>query len=329
MKYFGKSDKIMVTPQNKRVGGQRNVIKMMWLSAIFSLCFAFFLSSYSFAQSSNSLHSSSAMLRETIERLVLLQSLKTTIRMDVYMDGEEYATQGKYVEEGFAASTNELPHSRFRLDLNFPLSSSGSFSEGLNKMTVLCDGNYVWHYTSIEETNQFHMIRIEQVLAAIKKSKKKPYYSSVGGIAGLGGLGGMLQSINENYVLTTEPEDFLLRGKASLKVWKLVGSMNSELRKELESQLGRKEEETSFSSHLPTDIELYLGQDDLFPYRIHYYNVPDPKRPQRRTLVTQLVFCDVIFNDGTIPDYLFTTFEKNGGSAPVDVTGNFIKSLGL
>ncbi|MDR3109968.1 MAG: hypothetical protein LBU65_09845 [Planctomycetaceae bacterium] len=285
----------------------------------------------SFAQNREAANESVPIISATMSKLRSHESLKANIRMDITLDGEEYATQGKYVEEeATITSGDDLSRSRFRLDLNFPLSSSESLGKGLNKMTVICDKEIVWQYISIENNTWLNKIDINKVLDAIKKSPKKSKFSTVGGITGLGGLGGLVRSIRDNYVFTNEPVDFLLKGKTPLKVWKISGTMQPDLRGRLETELGKTKEQTIFPSHLPTDVEIYVGQDDDFPYRVHYYNTPDPNHPQTRTSITQLVFFDVLINDGTIPSYLFkSSFDQNNTSGQNDITDDFIKSLGL
>ncbi|HBT76628.1 MAG TPA: hypothetical protein DEB39_06810 [Planctomycetaceae bacterium] len=285
-----------------------------------------------FSQSENFSGNSDAMFSEAIERIVKLHSMKANIRMNVFIDDDEFTAQGKCLEKALVAAPNDIIRSKFRLDLTFPLSSNAGSADVVNKMIVLCNSeqNRVWHYTSIENTTTQNWINIESVVNAVKRSKKQHHIRSVGGMPGLGGMAGMLRGIKNGYDFTDPPEDSLLKGKTPLKIWKLKGRLGDrELKRLLDLLAWKEDRNTPYPSHLPVEVEIYLGKDDLFPYRIHYYNLPK-KESKQRTPVMQLVFCDVLLNDSTeIPDYLFSTFGEKGGDTGSDITAQYIRSLGL
>ena len=79
--------------------------------------------------------------------------------------------------------------------------------------------------------------------------------------------------------------------------------------------------------HLPNQVLLLLGEDDLFPYRIEYRRTvdPDAASPSSRPVVTMQLF--EVVTDAPIPPH---RFHYNPGEMEYeDETEQFLKSLGV
>lgn len=272
----------------------------------------------------------SSLLESAVQRIRNLKSIKSNILMNVFMDDQEYIARGEYLEKMFTHKPGEMALSKFRLELKFPLSanSSGNVS---NHMIVVCkDNSRVWHYSSIENRKVQNWIDIRRVLDAAKASKKPHQLSALGGMPGLGGLEGMLRSLERNYEFTEPPEEKALKGKDPLPVWMLRGKMCEESINALIRQREWHEDKNKALPELfPLYVEIYLGRDDYFPYRIHYYNAANINA-KKRILMTELIYCDVLLNS-EISDYHFNTFDEQSARAHdgSDITNQYIRSLGL
>lgn len=328
MDYFAKFSKNAISyekaPRSARCGNKSRIVKYAFL-------FYFLMSFYPicFAQNDHLSRSSHFVVDQARKRLFALRSLKANIRMNVYIDKNEFSAQGKYVEESLAAAPGEIKRSRFRVDLDFPLSTTDSQAEILNEIRIVCDANRINRFQSIEGIRTLAYINVDAVLDAVKRSPRKAEYASLGEMGGIGGISGVIDYLKNVYEFEESAQESFLKSKPPLPVWKLAGKLR---RAQLDMHLTRlgwsENSKEPFPSHLPTEIEIFLGKDDYFPYRIHYYNTSP--RNGKKNLITQLVFCDVITNEGDIPDYQFTINNlPKGIGVPVDMTAEYINSLGL
>ena len=76
----------------------------------------------------------------------------------------------------------------------------------------------------------------------------------------------------------------------------------------------------SVSLEVPDTIKIYLGVNDLFPYKIYYYrNVKDTP-----TLISRLIFYDVSF-DVRLNTKQFGFSPSSDNNKPIDITNRYVK----
>jgi hypothetical protein len=208
-----------------------------------------------------------------------------------------------------------------------------------NRMTIVChlsedrEKNKIWQYTSIEGEKTFNIIRISQVEDAIKRSKKTPAFTQITEVRNLGGLAGQLRQISQIYDFPNPPQPEKLENEGeTIDIWKLTGILQQTHFDNLLKRFGGLDKKKRYPPELPSDIELWVGQADGFPYKIRYLNRPSEKS-EKRTQLFQSSYFNVILNGEAIPAVRFATFDQGeypeGIFSSQDITNTFIRSLGL
>jgi len=101
-----------------------------------------------------------------------------------------------------------------------------------------------------------------------------------------------------------------MEGNESQSVWKIVGSLRPGLWEKMIEAFGGLERKTfDYPRQMPTDIEVCIGKDDAFPYKIEYQNRPQEDSP-KRAILTRIVYFDVSLNGEPIPEFKFSAFDK-------------------
>lgn len=137
----------------------------------------------------------------------------------------------------------------------------------------VCDGKTLWTYQQFVESRQLTQVDVEKVLAATADQKPGP---SAPMSLGIGGLPELLRRLNQSFTFSA-PEPGTL---GQWPVLRLVGEWKPEmlmllLPKQAKAiEVGEAPKMRDLAQHVPYSVTLYLGQSDLFPYRIEY-NRPD------------------------------------------------------
>ncbi len=200
--------------------------------------------------------------------------------------------------------------------------------------------NILWQYQppiarvkqSTPERPTVTRIDVRRVLAAMEQDKREVRPDLAGQLA-LGGLPKLLEGLRRSFRFTRAESGKL----DSMPVWIATGSWRPEalavFAKDLAEQAaqGKPLNLKRLPTQLPEEVSIYLGQDDLFPYRIEY---------RRRTAqqgrggdsggemlpIVVVEFCDVRLNTPIDPQQ----FEYRPVNVDVvDTTQPLLKGLGL
>ena len=255
--------------------------------------------------------------------------------MDVNVMGKEYTANGKYEEQRLAnPPPGDFQRSMYRLDLNFMMAGPTKSGSEPNRLTIICHpvadremGRH-WQYTSIEGVKTVKFVRLAALENAVRQTGKQETIGSVGEIKDLGGVAGTLKQIARFYEFTDIPKESVLEdGRA---VWKITGSLSSDHWETMVKAFGGLERKKFYPRQMPTDIEVCIGKDDVFPYRIEYRNRPLRDSP-KRTLLTRIVYFDVILNGEPLPELKFSAFDEGklpeGVLRAIDDTNRVIQSI--
>ncbi|MDR3199170.1 MAG: hypothetical protein LBU34_14985 [Planctomycetaceae bacterium] len=278
-------------------------------------------------------------LKQSIARLLSVKTLESDIRMDIYIDGVEYSARGRYEEQALPKPlAGEFLRSMYRLDINFLTNIPTAPGSEPNRMTVVChlsedrEQSQIWQYKSVEGEKTFNIIRISPVERAIKESKREPRFTQISEVCNLGGLAGQLRQIDRFYEFTALAQPATLDEDGSIEVWKIAGVLRPQHFDGLVKQFGGLDKKGQYPVDFPSDIEIWIGYGDGFPYKIRYLNRPSEKSAKRKLLLQSSYF-NVLMNGEEIPLVRFAAFEQGEQLEGVfgfkDITDLFIESLGL
>lgn len=320
---------------------QKNRRQIVYIS--FFLCFFLFvlsICSNCFAQNGPSYKDAQGIIKRSVLTIKDLKTIECNLRMSVWVDDMEYLARGRYEEQAVLGVRNDdFLRSMYRLDINFISDVPLAPGTDPNRMTVVChisrdrDKSQIWQYMSIEEKKELRIIRIPRLENAIRQSAKGQQYFSIGEVRNLGGMAGVLRQIDRFYEFAVAPIKERLEGSESVAVWKLTGTVRKEHYDALLKQFGGLGKKGKLPSDFPSDIELYVGQDDFFPYKIRYLNRP-MESSKKRLPLSETSYFNVILNGEEIPEGNFALFNENGEYPEgvfdfQDDTTRFIQSLGL
>jgi hypothetical protein len=255
-------------------------------------------------------------------------SIAARIRYQVEMFGHHLVGKGSYLQQGLGLER------KMRLELETPIGDQSLVLE------QICDGQYLWQYQppiarakqSTPERPTVTRIDVRRVLAAMEQDKREVRPDLAGQLA-LGGLPKLLEGLRRSFRFTRAESGKL----DSMPVWIATGSWRPEalavFAKDLAEQAaqGKPLNLKRLPTQLPEEVSIYLGQDDLFPYRIEY---------RRRTAqqgrggdsggemlpIVVVEFCDVRLNTPIDPQQ----FEYRPVNVDVvDTTQPLLKGLGL
>ncbi len=303
------------------------------------ICLALPFCSPNFAQAETPAEDAQNILNASVAAIKNLKTIECNLRMSVWVDGFEYASLGRYEEqEVYGKSAGDFLRS---LRGNINSLSDVTLAPGTdpNRMTLVChisedrDKSQIWQYKSVEEKKELRFIRLVPLEAALQRSKKGSEFSTIAEVYNLGGLVGTLKQISLLYEFAAAPVEEKLDGDDGVAVWRISGTVRKERHDALLKQFGGSGKKGELPADFPSDIEIHIGQDDSFPYRIRYSNRPT-ENSKKRLPLSEMVYFDVILNGEPIPAGNFALFSENGERPEgvfnfQDDTNTVIRSLGL
>ena len=245
-------------------------------------------------------------------------SISAKLRQRSELYGVSAIGSGVY-SQGSAASH------RLRLEMTFQIGSRRtSFQQ-------IADGEYLWTRRELASAPTLTRVNIDRVLQIQEHNPHEPFRK--GYVMGLGGLPRLLaslpacfnfDSVNQT-TLGTMPM-YIVRG-----VWNR-NALSHLLRDQKEAILaGQPADLTKLTEQVPDEVLVYLGREDLFPYRFEYRRTPASQTavgsepPQLRTMMV-LEFFEVQINESIDP----TMFLYEPGELDFDdETNHYIYRFGV
>ncbi len=204
------------------------------------------------------------ILRQAIATLESRQSVTAKVRQRIELFDRKLVGSGRYVQ-GPARSF------RSRLELDLAVGSQQA------RWLQICDGNFLWTYSQMPDEEgkvkeRLSRVDVSKVIEALSRDQGQPPSPLGFQAMGIGGLPQLLDAISRAFRFeTVEPsrlgdlDMLILRGRWEPSVLaSLVPAAIPAMEK------GEAVDPSKLPEHLPDRVSLYLGKDDLFPYRIVY-----------------------------------------------------------
>lgn len=208
------------------------------------------------------------LLEQAIRAVESHASISARIRQTVDLFGQQLVGTGTYLEQRTGGVL------RFRLETKVQHGDQ----------LLLCDGEYLWKLQRLHDQATLVRIDIARVLQTLEETGQTERLVKIGAWSGVGGLGKLLRGLYSNFEFqTVEPGQLagmvIENGRTAnqLNVWKLSGQWN---RQRLAAMLPQQSQQilagqpvdlSRLAEPLPHCVEVHLGRDDLFPYRIDYF----------------------------------------------------------
>ena len=304
-----------------------------WSPLVLSTFFlGILLGNSTFSQTNSS--DAERLFNEMLVKVRSLETIKAEVRMDVFVMGQEYTAKGTYEEQKLE---NPLPgdfqRSMYRLDLHFVTGVPTALGSEPNRLIILChptsdrETGRLWQYRSIEGEKSVQFVTLAQLENIVRQRGKLALIGSVGETKNLGGLAGTLKQIAQFYEFADLPMETVMKGGESQPVRKIIGSLRSDFEESMTKAFGGLEKKTkNFPSQMPTNIEIFVGRDDTFPYKIEYQNRPKADSP-KRIILTRIVYFNVSLNSEPIPMDKYRDNLLEGVYRTEDITDRVIRSI--
>jgi hypothetical protein len=263
------------------------------------------------------------LLLQAAERVGRYASIQTKVRQQADLLGRRLVGSGTYRQLGHGLTT------RLRFELRMQATDMES------NLLAVCDGKNYWLHTDYGGRAKLEKVDLAQVQKAADEK------SSAGGAGQgraaaanlgvpLGGLPALLAGLAENFSFPEVEQKSLER----LPVTVLRGSWKQNRLADLVPRqraailAGNTPDLAELPSQAPHSVVVYLGRDDLFPYRIEYARYPtkkeagyDPDHAAPRPIVVMELF--EVQANVAIPE---ATFQYPAtGRQPIDVTERYLK----
>jgi len=269
----------------------------------------------------------------SLSMLLAVNTVECDIRIVTLVDSIEYTARGNYQEQALPrpAPGQPVPFQRslFRLEVRF---SPVAGNPEPNRMTLVCcpatawEGGQVKQYMHVEGVRSFRTIDLARLEERLRATNRELFFRQVSEVRNLGGLAGMMRQIDRFYEFSP-PTQENLQEEETIPVWKLTGRLRSVHHRELLPRFGGLDKRGNYPADFPSDIELYLGRHDDFPYKIRYLRRVS-EQSEQKVLLFQESFFNVVLN-GTPIDPARFVLHPPDDVIGVDDTDRSIRELGL
>ncbi len=262
----------------------------------------------------------SLQAQRILERAILnmegRRSVSAQVRQSIDLFGKQPLGVGVYLEQ---RSESGL---LFRLEMRIQAGTEPS------SLTVVCDGPHLWSYRAFgkegAEEQTLERVDVLRVARALEDAGRMPRPGTIGDWPGLGGLDRLLRGIRGAFKFDTVEQ---IQLRQQMPVWRLCGEWRgTDGAEDAGAAPAKPLDLKSLPPQVPPRVAIYLGQEDLFPYRIEYLG-DGGSGPARSTkpLVT-IDFYEVSLNVA-IPPTRF--IYKPGGLEYTDETKAFLRRMGV
>lgn len=187
-------------------------------------------------------------------------SISARVRQQVDLFGQRLVGSGVYLQVRGSFGNNLT---RFELKMQL--------QEKVSTMLEVCDGEYLWATRDLKNgdpVSEFNKVDVQRVLRA------KPAAGRGAAIPrlALGGYSRFLLSLQQGFRFAAVENDRLgelpvyrLHG-----VWKPVQLVQLLPEQKAAIEAGQRADLKKLELHVPDEVFVYLGQEDLFPYRVEF-----------------------------------------------------------
>lgn len=274
-------------------------------------------------RSSGSPQGADLLVQRAADSLAKLSSISARIRFHSDMFGFRSIGQGGYLQSGIGEQR------KVRWELKT------SLAEQICLWQQVSDGRYLWELIELSpEERTLNRVDLRAVRQAIEQAgERKEKSLSFKAEMSIGGLPNVAEGLRRSFQFDRAQAGQL----DQLPVWIATGTWRPKalvsISKELAEQAaaGRPLDLKRLPPQLPEEVRLYLGQDDLFPYRIEYRRrgagqgkVGQGGSDEMQTMVLVELY-EVQINAPLDP----RQFEYGPATGYADTTEGFLKTLGV
>ncbi|MDR1494046.1 MAG: hypothetical protein LBT05_15190 [Planctomycetaceae bacterium] len=266
-----------------------------------------------------------SLFREMLSSVEGAISISANIRQQINLFGTEFHGVGSYHE----LKTPELhgkEMTRFRLELQIQSPATAKEVGSPNSITVVCDRTYkyIYRYISLEDEKILERIEIKRLTDALEAERRSDIPTEVGSMFGLGGLAGMLREVRKRYdFLETPVRTQIGEENNKINVRKIRGELKPALIKSL-TEMDSNNKKQKIPNYIPTAIDIFIGDDDRFPFRFDYFWTADASPPSGERFGYFLFYNQVLHDP--ISETMFDYFPSENLS-PTDVTEQIIRRM--
>lgn len=219
------------------------------------------------------------LLKKAAQQLRQHPSISAKIRQQINLYGKHLPGSGVYLQQRMQN------YNLIRMELKIQR------SDQITSIQQVSDGRFLWLYRNVEGKSELSRIDLKRISEA--SHGRWPLQSC--GLVLPEGLPAVVEQIADNFHFD-QPRLAMLRGE---KIWALIGNWRVEKFAEWSKHQGGTAEADGtihvdkHSPHLPEKVEIALGRDDLFPYRIQYLRRNSTSSTSDATftpIVTMLIF---------------------------------------
>jgi hypothetical protein len=253
------------------------------------------------------------LVRRSIDQLALYETLSAKIRFHSNLIGHSLGGTGQYLQSGHAPI-------RLRMELKM------SVGDDVCTLQQVCDGNALWIRRTLPGSVRLGQVDVARVIAArqARLTAAPPGPGAPTKELAIGGLPMLIDGVRRTFDLQTVQSATV--GKVS--AYKISGMLNAPMLAQLLPEqkppavLGQPPNLKTLPVQAPTHVELYIGVDDLFPYKLDFKRIVDGKTSlEDADLMYSVEFYDVQRNIALDPvQFVF----QPGETPPVDDTDVFI-----
>ena len=261
-----------------------------------------------------------AVLEAAVRSLEGRRSVSAKIHQQIQLFDKQLVGRGDYLE------LRGGPVPLIRLEMQVQI------GDQVSSLLQVCDGQTLWSYTKLSDKETLTRLDAVRATAALQQAAQRPDRNPAAVLPGLGGLSKMLRALDANFRFTTAER----RQFRQAAVWRLQGGWQpAQLARLLPKQAaaiaqGKPADFRRLPQHLPDHVVLFLGREDLFPYRIEYRRIADkkdgPSGQDEGRLLVSIDLDDVRLN---FPIDRTRFFYNPGSGEPADQTAAFLQSLGV
>jgi len=203
-----------------------------------------------------------ALLQQAHQKLASHASVSAKIRQQIDILGQRLIGDGRFLQQ------RRDGRLLIRLELRFQVGGQ------LNSLLQVNDGRQVWRDLQIGEQRKVSRVELEKVQALLSQAGN-PTAVMPGGTIVLGGLRGFLLGLDANFQFHHTGQNQL--GTKAVHVlqgtWRpeAVAALLPEQKDAIQSGAEPRLEE--LPEHVPHEVILVLGKDDLFPYLADFRRV--------------------------------------------------------
>jgi hypothetical protein len=215
-----------------------------------------------------------ALLRQAVAQLSAVGSIEAKVRQRTNLFGRELIGSGSYAQQGAGIST------RLRLEMRTRASNAEM------ELLQVANGETLWMFNAADGMRTLRRVDIDRVQDAMRRETPEGTFAApTGNSIGLGGLPWMLDALTQFCDFTTvqtsrlgDVEVYIVEG--TWRNEKLLALIPEGDRQRVAS--GGKIDVARLPAHLSDRVTIYLGRDDLFPYRFDYRRTQpvDESQPQ-------------------------------------------------